>query len=747
MKKVELLLPAGNMDCLRAAVNNKADAVYLAGKNFGARKYANNFSDMELKEAVIYAHLYDVKVYVTVNTLVYDSELSSFFAYIGFLASIGVDALIMQDLGMIDYCLQRFKGLEIHASTQAHNHNDYGLEHLKKLGVKRAVLARELSLKEINNLKCDIDKEVFIYGALCVCYSGLCLFSSMILGRSGNRGECAGFCRLPFTLYDEKGKISTPGVYLLSPKELNTFSKFDEILASPITSLKIEGRMKSKEYVGFTAKVARNLIDEYYEKGHSKLKEEDLLKLKLLYNRDFTLGHLNGVAPKDFYNVVSPNHIGIEIGDILAVDKHRIKVKLSYPLAQNDGIRFPNGEGMIVNFLYDSKGLLTSSARANEIVYLDNKVALTTKGKLRKTLDTKLLNDINNVPPRKIAISFTVAAHVGEALTISVTDFKNTICLTSAVLQKATKVNVTKEAILEKLSKLGNTPFVLKDVNFDLDKDVFIPISLINDLRRQLVSMLIEKRTEVPSLTANKKGDYDYTSVLQKKTARFSFYVKNEEQLRACLLKDVDIYLSDSSLYEKYKNTYSNIYLKLPRVVNNFNNYNNDNLVISELGSLEKYAPFKDNKLVSDVYFNVTNAYTLNYLIKNQVTRVGLSVELTKDQKIVLVDNYYQLFKNYPNVEVLVYGRIELMIIKDSFMKALDNSFKEDKLYYLKDRNKKTYPVIFKNGFTTIYNYETIDNISEINDYRTFNITNFRIDLFDESYEQVLKLLDRILNV
>ena len=218
----ELLSPAGNMNCLYAAINNGADAIYLSGKNFGARKFATNFTNEELKEAVLYAHLYGVKIYVTVNTIIYNEEVEELLKYIDYLYHIGVDALIMQDIGMISLVKKRYPGFNIHASTQLHNHNNNGIKLLKELGIKKVVLDRELSLEEINNLDNSIEKEVFIHGALCNSYSGNCLFSSMNGGRSGNRGECVQSCRMPYKLLKNNEYIISEGKYLLSTKELNT---------------------------------------------------------------------------------------------------------------------------------------------------------------------------------------------------------------------------------------------------------------------------------------------------------------------------------------------------------------------------------------------------------------------------------------------------------------------------------------------------------------------------------------------
>ncbi|MEG0995164.1 MAG: peptidase U32 family protein [Bacilli bacterium] len=351
MKKVELLSPAGDFSSLKQAIHNGADAIYLGGKNFGARAFANNFSNEELEYAIKYAHLYDVKIYVTVNTLIYEEETNDFFKYIDFLVSIKVDALITQDLGMIKTVKEMYPDITIHASTQFHNYNNDTLEVLKDLGVKRVVLARELSIDEINNMSCNIEKEVFIHGALCVSYSGECLFSSLVANRSGNRGECAGSCRLPYDLMKDDEILKLKDKYLLSTRELNTTLNIKELLDSNITSLKIEGRMKTPAYVGFVTKTYRHLIDNYYNNLNCVISKEDTIKLTKLYNREFTNGYLFNT--KELMNINTPNHLGIKLGEVLDINSKYIKIKLIDELHQGDGIRFFNTDiGMITNFIY-----------------------------------------------------------------------------------------------------------------------------------------------------------------------------------------------------------------------------------------------------------------------------------------------------------------------------------------------------------------------------------------------------------
>ena len=403
------------MECLKAAIHNGADAIYLGGKSFGARAFAGNFTNEELKEAVNYAHLYGVKIYVAANTIIYNNEIKDFLEYIKYLYQIGVDALIMQDIGMISLVRKIFLDIEVHASTQCHNHNSEGIKLLKSLGVTRVVLDREMSLKEIENINIDIEKEVFIHGALCNSYSGCCLFSFMNGGRSGNRGECTQVCRLPFKLIKNGKYIDTPNKYLLSTKELNTINNFDKLLDSDIVSFKIEGRMKSPSYVGYVTRLYRKLIDNHT----NKVTSEEENNLKILFNRDFTSGYLFN---DKVMNTSTSNHQGLEIGRVLEVTPKKIKIKLTNNLYQEDGIRFKNSNlGMIANFIYNEKDLLINTANKGDIIYLDNKINLKEKDILIKTSSGHLDGEILSTSEKKIIITIDVS-QINDYLEITFKD-------------------------------------------------------------------------------------------------------------------------------------------------------------------------------------------------------------------------------------------------------------------------------------------------------------------------------------
>lgn len=739
MKK-ELLCPVGNREMLYQAIHNGADAVYLSGTNYGARKFANNFTNEELISAIKYSHLYGVKVYVTVNTLIYESELEDVLKYIEFLYINGVDAVIMQDIGLISITRKIFPELEIHASTQCHNHNEEIIKLWKNLGVKRVVFAREMSLEDIKNVNVDIEKEAFVYGALCVCYSGCCLFSSLNGGRSGNRGECVGSCRLPYKLVKNDEVLKTNGNFLLSTKEINTLDHIKELMESDITSFKIEGRMKSPSYVGYVTRMFRILIDKYYKNEELKLSNEEILNLKKLFNRDFSDGYL--FNSNDVMNIKTPNHQGVEIGRVIDSNKDKIKIRLTDDLNQNDGIRFKNiDKGMIVNRLYNTTNLLVSSISKGNICILDNKFNVKNNDIVLKTIDSKLISSLENIEEKRIEIDMKVKCFIGTKIELTITDgIKNVTCI-GDIVESAINREISNDDIIKQLSKLGNTPFKLRNIDIVKDDNIFINIKALNEIRRDAVDKLITLRENRDIKVIKNTYIEDTKKIDKTKDISLNVLVRNEEQLLVCLNNNInDIYVTDYELYKKYKDN-NNIYYRLDRVMNKYREFNNERLLVTELGSINKY--YKNNTLISDYYLNITNHYSINYLNNYNTKRITLSVELD-DYKIKDIVKYSN------NIELIIYGRLELMVMKYCPLKKCLNYCnsckKSNDKFYLEDKQGNRYPMLRNNCITHIMHTNTLDKIDNINTYIDMGINNYRLELFDEDKYQVQALIDRFKN-
>ena len=711
MKKIELLAPAGNMDALKAAIQGGCDAVYLGGSYFGARAFSKNFNNDELIEAINYAHLYGVKVYVTVNTLIYDDEVDKFLEYIEFIHKNNVDAVLIQDLGMFDLVRKTFPNLELHASTQMHIHNSDGTKMMEKLGMKRVVLARETSIDEIKYIKenSNVEIEVFVHGALCISYSGQCLMSSLIGGRSGNRGTCAGSCRLKYDVIDGNGKKLNKDNYPLSTKELNSLEHIGELIDIGVSSLKIEGRMKSKEYVYKVVSLYRKAIDSYYEKGYVSFDEKDIIELKKIFNRDYTKGFLFNTENNDLINGYRPNHMGMPVGEVIQYKNGFAKIKLTDNVSIGSGLRVIDKHediGISVNDFYiDKKLVKTAYARdiidikVNSPVMVGSKVLITLDSELNKKIDTLIDSNL-----RKVDITGKFSAKCGENISLMLNDGVNQVIVYGNVTQNATNSPVDRDIVYEKLNKLGDTVYRFSELTINVDSNIFIPLKEINDLRREAVALLNEKRL------------YKYEFV--KDHYEIDVPSFEEERLLTCLISDKD---SFDKLDRRYDLVYSEDYvngtiLKLPRVIMEYPDYDKE-VMIGEIGGFNKY-----KNVYTDFSMNVVNSYTVAFLHSLGAKRITLSYELNDSQIRNLINCYHERYGKHPNLELIVSGYEEVMISKFSLNKYYNND-----LVYLKDMFGNRFRVCTKNDRMYIYNYRKRDcyNVK----YYEMGVNSLRINL------------------
>lgn len=732
MKKIELLAPAGNMESLYAAIEAGCDAVYIGGYGYSARSYADNFSNEEIIEAIDYAHMYGVKVYVAVNTLIYETEVESFMNYIDFLHKNNVDALIIQDLGMLDLVHKTYPNLELHASTQMHIHNLEGVKFAEKLGLSRVVLARETSIDLICKIKnnSNIELEVFGHGALCISYSGQCLMSSLIGGRSGNRGSCVGSCRLPYDLVEKNNnKIINNDKYLLSTKDLCSLENIGLLIDSGISSLKIEGRMKRPEYIFLVVSIYRKYIDLYYKNGAVKIDDSDILELKKIYNRMFTKGFLFNEKNGSIVNQFRPNHQGIPLGKVIKKDKDFIYIKLCNDVLQGDGIRILNKNedvGCTLNYLYKDQKLVNSASsgdiikiKINNLVSIGDIVIKTTDFNQLKSIDNKL-KKLN----RKVKIEGFIEAKIGNYLSLTITDSINKIkVISDNKIEIAKNSSVSRDQILKQVNKIGNTIYEFSNLDIVCDENIFIPIKILNDLKRDAISKLTNLR----------KYKIDYQKCIYSIDVpefnlepHLNYYINSYTQYQKIKNKKLfNIYVQDDTLFNKIKFD-NRVIRKIPRVIEYHKNYN-EPLLVGEIGSLNFY---KDNKMITDFSFNVVNSYTVAFLHSIGVDRVTLSYELKDDQIENLISAYKNRYKKNPNLEHIIYGKEEMMISKFNLLKMYQ---KTGNNYYLKDRYNKLYKIIEDNNLMYIYNYDIRNNLNKMNYYYSIGINYLRLNILDDS--------------
>ncbi len=504
----ELLAPAGTMEAFKAAIANGADAVYVGGKQFSARAFADNFSDQELAEALKLAHFYNKKVYLAINTLLNDGELQQALNYIAHFYSLGLDAVIVQDLGLLTAIAKYMPDLPIHASTQMTTTNLAGVQYLASLGVKRVILARELTFEEIKAIKAatDVELEIFIHGALCICYSGQCLMSSLIGGRSGNRGRCAQPCRLPYQLCNADGDALNPketGRHLLSPKDLVGYMRLDELHELGLSSWKIEGRMKKPEYVATVCRIYSEHLGLLNQRRVIYLEEEEQRQLIQMFNRDFCHGYWDGVSGAKMMSFKRPNNRGVFIGRIQNRSKDYINIKLEQNLGLGDGLEIwvTNGgrSGLTIDkIMVDNQEVDRAFPGQNVLIYApDGKVG----DRIFKTFDHQLhqiaQESYKDLPTKPLY--FTLKALKNAPLQISVRDEKGFEAeITSGyIVEEALNSMSDWQTVQVQLARLGGTNYHLAALDGEMDDMVMLPASVLNACRRQLVADLEAKEAAI----------------------------------------------------------------------------------------------------------------------------------------------------------------------------------------------------------------------------------------------------------
>lgn len=503
-KNIEILAPAGSYEGMKAAMNAGCDAVYIGGSSFGARAYANNLNEDTLLRAIDEAHIRNKRLYLTVNTLVKERErLEGLEHFLDRFYERGLDAVIVQDLGVLHYIHRNFPDLPIHASTQMTLTMAEGANLLKDYNVTRLVTSRELSFKEIRAIRDNTDMEIesFVHGALCYCYSGQCLMSSMIGGRSGNRGRCAQPCRMSYQFYSENSRISNDKeTYLLSPKDINTVAFIPELIEAGVDSFKIEGRMKRPEYAAAVTSIYRKYVDYYLEHGKEKYQDivrsdvfnQDMMNLMDIYNRGgFSGGYGKTYNCKQMMSITRPNHSGVYVGDVVKAWKGQVKIDLKENINSQDVLEIRDGEDKAYEFTSKDPmdaGRILSANIGTAKVKQGLKVYRTKNNSLLDKITKKYLDQ-----DLKQAIQGNIYAKSGERLQLTL--ISNGISVTSYkdIVQEATKQPMTKEKLLAAIMKTGESPYYFDDLKVQMGENIFVPVSWLNEIRREAIELLQKK--------------------------------------------------------------------------------------------------------------------------------------------------------------------------------------------------------------------------------------------------------------
>lgn len=752
-KNIELLAPVGSQESLYAAIQNGANAVYLGGKLFNARQYASNFDNDELREAISYAHLRNVRVYVTVNILIDDNEMKDIVDYVRYLYEIDVDAIIVQDLGFANIVRNLFPDLDIHASTQMTINNLSGAEFLKDLGFTRIVLARETPLSEIKHISenLDIELEAFVHGALCMSYSGQCLMSSMIGGRSGNRGTCAQPCRMKYSIMDKGGNLlkDWDKLHVLSPKDLNTLNHVEELAENGIMSFKIEGRMKRPEYVATVVSAYKKAIED----GSSSLKPEDKKEVEQIFSRGFTKGLSFGDYGKTFVSYDRPDNRGLFLGKVIRVDKYKVYVLLEEDIEQGDGIEFllKSGEYKGIRSPIDAKGGTTINLEKPGFIENDTNVYKTSSQKLLSKAKKSYVNKEIKYP---IDMEINIKIGLYPKLNLVYQDFVIEVTGEKEV-ERSQKVAASIEKITEQLSKLGDTTYELNHLKVNLDEGAFLPVSVLNQLRRDAIYKLelllkdVHHRKSQTDDDYKKESSFKFNNPKKIENKKLTIRVSNINQFNQLDLDKVDrVYFGFNdvlqSSVDKVRNRGKEAYLSTDKILYNEDLRNAEEILksikgfngvsVSNLGSLKYFMDRFDLDIHGDIGLNVFNSYTVDCLKDLKLNSMTLSPELNLTQIKGITSNVGG------NLESLVYGYLPVMVIKNCPM-ALVKGCKNDndckvcnfaKGYGLKDRMGVTFKMDRMEGFTVIFNSVPLMVLDSLEAITNSGVDMVRIDFTSE---------------
>lgn len=715
----ELLAPAGNMEALKAAISNGCDAIYLGMQKFGARAYSDNFDIELLKEAVEFAHLRDVKIYVTMNTIVFEDEISDMKEQLQQLNEIGIDGVIVQDLAVFDYVVQNFVDMEAHCSTQMGIDDVDGTLLCKELGAKRVVLAREVNIEKVKEIKkaAKIPLEIFVHGALCVSYSGNCLMSGLIGYRSGNRGRCVGSCRKPYELIDCTTNTSLGTNYLLSTKDLNTIDYIDEL--KEIDSLKIEGRMKEPAYVA-------NVVAKYRAALDGNLHEEEKEDLNKTFNRTYTKGYLFHEDAGSITNVQKPNNFGYEIGRITRYYKGMYEITLDKVLNQNDIIRIDHNNedvNLSVVRLYDRDGNLIN--RAEHKGYIKIKEKLSVGDMVYKTKDYSYYKDLETTMVqefRRFPLNLKVYAYPQTKLVIDAeSEGFQYLYESDEVLGEAINNPTTKEQVIKQFLRLKDTVLELNDVEFE-EYNAFIPAKLMNHARREIVQGLYHAKLNSKQNRVKESESKEPLTFPQQRPY-LTASVTTREQYDACISCGIENVYFDN-IIRRNQVSYQE---------------KDGELLIGGYGGIYHY---KDqNPFVTDYSLNVVNAESCYQLHRLGAKRVTLSYELNKQQIKSLLESYYEKNNGYPALEMVVYGRAPLLFTKYCPLKKMGQcGVCKTKKYEIREEYGN-FPILSHDDCTTtILNGKTLNLLDEMPFIE--GIEAFRLNFTTESAAEVKQITE-----
>ncbi|CAN5498817.1 DUF3656 domain-containing protein [soil metagenome] len=788
----ELLAPAGDWESLRAAVANGADAVYFGLSAFNARARATNFTLEELPEVMKFLHLRNVRGFVAFNILVFSNELPDAAAFITAIANAGVDAVIVQDLGLVRLIRKMAPSLHIHASTQMTLTEPRGLQFIQKLGVERVVLARELSLAEITKITAatTMPVEVFVHGALCVAYSGQCLTSEALGGRSANRGQCAQACRLPYEMIvDGVQKPLGDKAYLLSPQDLAAYDHIKPLIDAGVISFKIEGRLKGGPYVAATTQTYRTAIDAALGHKLFKLERKAELELAQVFSRGFTPGFLKGNNHQKLVRGRFPKSRGIKLGKVVNISPRGIRLELAEAFADivkpGDGVLFDLGKpqdqepgGRIWGVTHIRNRLVELQFEADSIdvslIPLGCEVWKTDDPALRKRLESSYAQD---KPARREAVTATLSGVLGGAVTLQFRkgDAKGT-AEWPGPLEQAQKRATTSDVIREQLGRLGDTPFELKAIAIELPDGVMLPKSVLNDLRRRAMAELMATcdttRThavaDADALKHLRLNLLPFIPQSEIPNPKLTVLCRTLEQLTAVLPLKPDRVYCDFEDLRRYKDAVhlakaagvpiglATLRVQKPGeegLLSIIAKANPDLVLVRNLAAIEFFREeLPAATLVGDFSLNIANELTADLFLREGLQTLVPSFDLNWDQFAAMMKA-----SDPRRFEPVIHQHMPMFHMEHCVFAAFLSTGKDHRdcgrpcdthKVELKDRTGANFPVLPDTGCrNTVFNSVAQSAAEYIARMKTLGVERFRIDLLRETPAEVKTLVERYAKV
>ncbi len=736
MNKVEILAPAGDKNALIAAINAGCDAIYLGYSKFSARAGAKNFDSEELRWAVSYAHLLDVKIYLTINTIIKNNEIAELIELVGECMKIGVDAFIIQDIGGLAILKKIHPDIVLHSSTQMNIHSSYGASYVKSLGVERLILARELRFDEISYIKksSQMEVETFVHGALCYSYSGQCLMSSSLGDRSGNRGSCAQPCRLK---YDVSGKEQ----HVLSLKDLSSINILEKLIEIGVNSIKIEGRVKTSDYVYQVVKMYRKYLDNTLINGKTAVSAKDYEKILQVYNRgEFSSGFYEKHSDKSLIGRDRPRHQGLVIGKVTKIKGKKSYVTLIKKINKGDRLEF------IAN---NRTNTITANEDCKKTFIINGVSKINSE--LRRLGDVKLTEEIQEkIYVQKMNIDIEVVLKLGEPSKIIISRLGDSVSAYGDIVSEAKSMPISYEKVYDKVNKTMDYPFNICSLVIDMDDNIFMPLSKINELRRKGLEAFFTREKEI------KKNDFTLVKPNNSysNTSKVNVLINNFTQFDIVKKYPVDtIYINVLNLsfadieYIMTNKGEKKVYAVAPKIVRDLLEKEMqevkdkiayfDGILISSVDSFE-FLKDLGKAIRLDYGMNIFNNESVRFFEESGTEMFMPSLELS----------YRELSgMNNKNAEVLLYAHITTMTTASCIKKTSDKCEKNEGAYYtMLDRKKEKifYETKCTFCYNKIYNSHPLYLIDKKKEFNEIGVSNFRIDFNFEDDRRIKGIMDEV---